>query len=68
MSAAKILSFDPLDVRRYVIACERTRLSQKKEITPDEMSRLVIATKGERMNYDLLGRVLAERLRLKEQR
>lgn len=67
MSALKVLEFDPKDKRSYLIACERTRLSNKK-ISADEMSRLVIATKGERLNFDLIGRVLAERLRLKEQR
>ena len=64
--SARIITFDPMDVRRHLIACERTRLANKKTITPDEMSRLVIATRGERLNFDLIGRVIAERLRRRE--
>lgn len=67
MSAAKVIEFDPLALRRFEIACERERL-ETKVITPDEMSRLIVATKGERMNYDLIGRVLAVKLRLRDGR
>lgn len=54
-------------LRKHLIACETERL-KTKAITQDEMSRLIIATRGrERLNFDLIGRVIAEKMRRREQ-
>lgn len=66
--SANLIEFDPLTMRRFEIACETERLASR-DVTPAEMTHLVNATIGkERINFDLIGRVLTEKLRLKEER
>ena len=54
--------YDALAFRRFQIACERERLAPHG-ITPDEEVQVSRATIGrERINYELVGRVLGVRL------
>lgn len=53
--------FDQLKWQRFVVACERERLAPRP-LTHAEVSRVEAVTRGERINFDLVERLLGPTL------
>lgn len=62
---SRLRALMPLAFRRHVIACERDRLTGRA-LTTEDVARVATVTIGERVNYELYGRVVSARLRLRE--